>query len=140
MHSAALRIAGLWCAWLMLMLFHVELGLMPLFHGASVEIKAQVLPSQLLLILQAMLVYFLIPLVAMLLAVHAVSDPFSWSNRVPWRIAQFLLSVVYSTTNVAHLVADIRIPDSRADQVLLMVVLAVVGLLLNRETWLWWQR
>jgi len=38
-----------------------------------------------------------------------------------------------------HLVADIRIPDSRIDQVLLMVVLTLVGLLLNRETWLWWQ-
>jgi hypothetical protein len=35
--------------------------------------------------------------------------------------------------------ADIRIPDSRVDQVLLMVVLTCVGLLLNRETWLWWQ-
>jgi hypothetical protein len=117
----------------------VELGLMPLFHGASVEIKSQVSASQLPRIFQAMLVYFLIPVIAMLLAFHAVSDPSGWSNRAPWRIAQFVLSVVYTTTNVAHLVADIRIPDSRADQVLLMVVLTLVGLLLNRDTWLWWQ-
>jgi hypothetical protein len=54
-------------------------------------------------------------------------------------MAQFVLSVVYSTTNLAHLVADVRIPDSRADQVLLMVVLTLVGFLLNRDTWLWWQ-
>jgi hypothetical protein len=137
--TAALRVAGLWCAWLLLMLFHVELGLMPLFHGASVEIKTSVSSSILLRIFLAMLVYFLIPVFAMLLAIHAVSDPFGWSNRAPWPIAQFLLSVVYSTTNLAHLVADIRIPDSRTDQVLLMVVLTLVGLLLNRETWLWWQ-
>jgi hypothetical protein len=137
--SAAFRVAALWCAWLLLMLFHVELGLMPLFHGASVEIKSQVSASQLPRIFQAMLVYFLIPVIAMLLAFHAVSDPSGWSNRAPWRIAQFVLSVVYTTTNVAHLVADIRIPDSRADQVLLMVVLTLVGLLLNRDTWLWWQ-
>jgi hypothetical protein len=87
----------------------------------------------------AMLVYFLIPVIAMILAVHAVSDPLGWSNRMPWRMAQFVLGVVYSTTNLAHLVADIRIPDSRADQVVLMVVLTLVGFLLNRETWLWWQ-
>jgi hypothetical protein len=121
------------------MLFHVELGLMPLFHGASVEIKSQVSSSQLPRIFLAMLVYFLIPVIAMILAVHAVSDPLGWSNRMPWRMAQFVLGVVYSTTNLAHLVADIRIPDSRVDQVLLMVVLTLVGFLLNRETWLWWQ-
>jgi hypothetical protein len=137
--SAALRVAGLWCAWLLLMLFHVELGLMPLFHGASVEIKSQVPPAQLPHIFQGMLIYFLIPMIAMLLAIHAVSEPLGWSNRAPWRIAQFVLSVVYSTTNAAHLLADIRIPDARADQVLLMVLLTLVGLLLNRDTWLWWQ-
>lgn len=137
--SAALRVAGLWGAWLLLMLFHVELGLMPLFHGASVEIKSQVAASQLPRIFLAMLVYFLIPVMAMLLAIHAVSEPAGWTNTPPWRQAQFLLSVVYSFTNLAHLVADIRIPDSRSDQVLLMLVLTLVGLLLNRDTWLWWQ-
>ena len=43
MDFLVLRVAGLWCAWLLLLLFHVELGLMPLFHGASVEIKSQAL-------------------------------------------------------------------------------------------------
>jgi hypothetical protein len=33
----AVRLAGLWAAWLLVMLFHVELGLMPLFHGLSVD-------------------------------------------------------------------------------------------------------
>ena len=135
----ALRVAGLWCAWLLLMVFHVELGLMPLFHGASVEIKSQVAPSQLPRIFLAMLLYFLIPVFAMLLAIHALSEPGSWSTTRPWRLGQFVLSVVYSVTNVAHLVADVRIPDSRGDQVLLMLVLTLVGLLLNLDTWLWWQ-
>ena len=58
---------------------------------------------------------------------------------MPWRQAQFLLSVLYSLTNLAHLVADIRIPDSRSDQVVLMLVLTLVGVFLNLETWLWWQ-
>ena len=121
------------------MLFHVELGLMPLFHGVSVEIKSQVAASKLPRIFLAMLVYFLIPVVAMLLALHAVSEPEGWSNTMPWRQAQFLLSVLYSLTNLAHLVADISIPDSRSDQVVLMLVLTLVGVLLNLETWLWWQ-
>ncbi|NDD44929.1 MAG: hypothetical protein EBZ29_07570 [Synechococcaceae bacterium WB9_4xC_028] len=137
--SAALRVAGLWGAWLLLMLFHVELGLMPLFHGVSVEIKSQVAASRLPRIFLAMLLYFLIPVIAMLLALHAVSEPAGWSNTIPWRQAQFLLSVLYSLTNLAHLVADIRIPDSRSDQVVLMLVLTLVGVFLNLETWLWWQ-
>ncbi len=139
MDSASLRVAGLWGAWLLLMLFHVELGLMPLFHGVSVEIKSQVAASRLPRIFLAMLLYFLIPVIAMLLAIHAVSEPGGWSNTMPWRQAQFLLSILYSLTNLAHLVADIRIPDSRSDQVVLMLMLTLVGVLLNLQTWLWWQ-
>jgi hypothetical protein len=39
---------------------------------------------------------------------------------------------------VVHLTADIRIPDSRADQVLLMAVLTLIGLLINQQAWVWW--
>jgi len=138
-NAAALRVAGLWGAWLLLMVFHVQLGLMPLFHGASVEIKSHVPSAQLPRIFMAMLVYFLVPVIAMLLAIHAVSDPGGWSNGSPWRQGQFLLTVLYSVTNVAHLIADIRIPDSRGDQVVLMLALTLVGLLLNLDAWLWWR-
>jgi hypothetical protein len=134
-----LRLAGLWMAWLLLMLYHVELGLMPLFHGLSVEIKSHVPPGKLATVFMAMLVYFLLPLLAMLLTIHAISAPQSWSNSVGWRSAQFWFSVVYSVSNGMHLIADIRIPDSRSDQVLLMLVLTAVGLLINREAWLWWR-
>lgn len=139
MDPLALRVAALWAAWLLVMLFHVELGLMPLFHGCSVEIKSQVSSAQLPRIFLAMLIYFLIPVVAMLLAVHAVTDPLAWSSSAGWRGAQFWLSAIYSVTNLAHLVADIQIPDSRLDQVLLMVVLTVIGLLLSWQAWQWWQ-
>jgi len=40
---------------------------------------------------------------------------------------------------VVHLTADIRIPDSRTDQVLLMAVLTLIGLLINQQAWAWWQ-
>lgn len=133
-----LRLAALWVAWLIVMLFHVELGLMPLFHGLSVEIKSHVPPGRLPRIFLAMLFYFLLPVLALLLVVHAISSPGSWSNATPFRAGQFWFSLIYSATNVVHWIADIKIPDSRTDQVILMAVLTVIGLLINVEAWSWW--
>lgn len=121
------------------MLYHVELGLMPLFHGLPVEIETQVPAERVPRLFLAMLIYFVLPMVALLLVVHAISAPGSWSGAGPWRAAQFWFSVAYSITNVVHLIADIRIPDSRSDQVILMVMLTGVGVLINREAWLWWR-
>jgi hypothetical protein len=135
----AFRLAGLWIAWLLVMLYHVELGLMPLFHGLPVEIKSKIPPGRLPRLFTAMMVYFLLPLAALLLVVHAHSAPDSWSNQPIWRAVQFWFSVLYSITNLLHLIADVRIPDSRADQVALMLVLTIIGLLINLESWLWWQ-
>ena len=135
----AVRLGGLWAAWLLVMLFHVELGLMPLFHGLSVEIKSQVASSRVPRLFLAMLFYFLLPVGALLVAVHAIADPNGWSASPAWRGAQFWFSLVYSITNVIHLIADIRIPDSRTDQVILMGVLTLIGLLINQQAWAWWQ-
>lgn len=121
------------------MLYHVELSLMPLFHGLAVEIESQVPSDQLPRLFWAMLIYFLLPLSAMLLVVHAITAPGSWSAALGCRAFQFWFSVAYSITNGVHLLADIRIPDSRGDQVALMAVLTAIGLLINREAWLWWQ-
>ena len=46
----ALRLRSLWIAWLLAMLFHVDLGLMPLFHGISPEIHGHVETAQLPLV------------------------------------------------------------------------------------------
>ena len=54
----ALRLRSLWTAYLLLMLFHVQLGLMPLFHGLSVIIGNTVSPAQVPLVYRAMLGYF----------------------------------------------------------------------------------
>jgi hypothetical protein len=136
----AVRLAGLWTCWLLVMLFHVELGLMPLFHGLAVEIHSRISSRRLPGLFLAMLIYFLLPVGALLVAIHAVADPTGWSARPAWRAAQFWFSLVYSVTNVLHLVADIRIPDSRSDQVVLMTVLTLIGLLINQQAWAWWQR
>ncbi|TCD57452.1 hypothetical protein CWE16_04290 [Synechococcus sp. BS55D] len=137
--GAPLWIGALWAAWLIVMLFHVELGLMPLFHGQSVEIKSEVPLARLPRLFMAMLLYLMVPVLAMLLAFHAAAEPLNWSARPIWRASQWWLSLGYSVTNVIHLVADIRLPDARRDQIVLMLALTLIGLLLNGATWVWWR-
>jgi hypothetical protein len=135
----AQRLGSLWVTYLLAMIFHVDLGLMPLFHGLSPEIESHVNPARLPLIFGAMLVYFLIPVAAILLTAYAASDPEHPDRWRPWRRIHFWISVVYTATNIPHLIADILVPDSRADQVALMVVLLLIGLLINVEGWQWWR-
>ena len=137
-----LRLISLWLVWLLAMLFHVDLGLMPLFHGISPAIESQVPASHLALVFWGMLGYFLIPLAALLLIAYAESTALISGAGGPWRRwrpLHFGLSLLYSVTNLGHLIADIVIPDSRGDQVFLMLVLLGIGLLINREAWLWWR-
>jgi hypothetical protein len=155
-----LRLRSLWLSWLLATLFHVDLGLMPLFHGISPQIESQIAESQLPGLFAAMLGYFLVPLAAIVAIAYACSEPTnqqstetrrpnqgrtllsrnSRSLKRPWRRVHFWLSVVYSLSNGAHLIADCLVPDSRADQVALMGVMVMVGLLINREAWLWWHQ
>lgn len=135
----ALRLRWLWLAWLLAMLFHVDLGLMPLFHGQSPEIESQVPVGMLPLLFGAMLGYFLVPLASLVTIAYAASDPGHPARWRPWRRLHFWISVVYTVSNLPHLIADILVPDSRADQVALMVVLVLIGLLINREGWAWWR-
>jgi hypothetical protein len=67
----AQRLITLWIGWLLSMLFQVDLGLMPLFHGQSPEINSQV---------------------------------------------------------------------PRLDQIVLMAVMTLLGLLINIEVWHWWRQ
>ena len=129
----AQRVRSLWTAWFLCLLFHTYLGLMPLFHGLSPEIESHVATERLPLVFWAMLLYFLVPLGAYVLSSYASSVP-GWRR---WRWFQFGLSVVYTLTNTAHFAVDILIPDSRSDQVLLMAVMLVLGLLINVESWRW---
>ncbi|MFM2159246.1 MAG: hypothetical protein RLZZ124_1720, partial [Cyanobacteriota bacterium] len=81
-----------------------------------------------------MLLYFLVPLAADLLNSYAATATGGWRR---WRWFHLGLGIVYTVTNIAHLVVDILIPDSRSDQVLLMAVMVMLGLLINRESWRW---
>jgi len=127
------RLTSLWLAWFLSLLFHTDLGLMPLFHGRSPEIESQVDPAQLPLVFWAMLIYFLIPLLALVLNSYAGSGS-SWRR---WRWCHLGLSLIYTLSNIIHLVVDILIPDSRGDQVFLMLGMVMIGLLINLESWRW---
>jgi hypothetical protein len=134
----ALRLRSHWIAYLLAMLFHVQLGLMPLFHGLSIVIGNSVNPSRLTLVYWSMMGYFLLPLAALLMISWSANDGSGDGPWRPWRPWHFWLSVLYSVTNLIHLIADIIIPDSRGDQVFLMALLLLIGLLINRQAWLWW--
>jgi hypothetical protein len=136
----ALRLRTLWAAYLLAMLFHVDLGLMPLFHGLSPEIGSQVQSARLGVLFWAMLLYFLIPLFCLLRIAWAASQPLRPGHWRGWRRSHWLISLVYTATNIPHLLADILVPDSRGDQVALMAVLVVIGLMINREGWAWWRQ
>ena len=58
----------------------------------------------------------------------------------PLRRMHFWLSAVYLITNILHLLSDILVPDARLDQIVLMVVLTLLGLLINIEGWHWWRQ
>ncbi len=135
-----LRLRHLWIAYLLAMLFHVELGLMPLFHGQSAQIESAVDPSRLSIVFWGMLLYFLIPLTLLLLITYAAGDDDHCRRWRPWRRIHFWISIVYTVTNFVHLFADVMIPDSRGDQVLLMAMLLMIGLLINREARCWLQQ
>ena len=136
----ALRLITLWIAWLLAMLFHVDLGLMPLFHGQSPEIHGHVNEGMLPLLFGAMLGYFLLPLIAIVLIAYAATSSRPDTHWRGWRRIHFWFSIVYSVTNVPHLSADILVPDARIDQIVLMVALTVFGLLINVEAWRWWRQ
>jgi hypothetical protein len=123
------RLQLLWILWFLALLFHTDLGLMPLFHGQSATIATEVDASRLPLVFWAMLLYALVPMAVLLV------NAYTAVRR--WRWFQFGVGVVYTVTNGLHLVVDILIPDSRGDQVTLMAVMLLLGLLINREGWRW---
>ena len=109
-------------------------------HGISPQIESQVPPARLGLLFWAMLLYFLIPLGCVLRLAWAGSEPLRPGGWRGWRRLHFWISLLYTATNIPHLLADILVPDSRSDQVALMVVLLGIGLLINHEGWAWWRQ
>lgn len=123
------QIINLWTVFLLGMLFHTDLGLMPLFHDISVvEFHGQTM-ADIAPIMWLMLLFFILPLFAIL----ALS--FGQSRKL--RQVHFGLTVLYSFLNLAHLMADLALEEIIWYQIFLMVFLVLIGLLLNIVSWQW---
>jgi hypothetical protein len=121
------QIIALWTAFLLALLFHTELGLMPLFHGQSIAYSHDA--QNLDLILWLMLAFFVPPLLAMIL------PTFTDSKR--YRSGHFWLTVLYSVLNFAHLIADLSVTPIEWYQIALMTISLLIGILLNLVSYRW---
>lgn len=125
------KIITLWGVFLLGLLFHTQLGLMPLFQGQSVVISGAHTTGDSVWILWLMLGFFVLPLFAM------VATLFDTSRR--YRRLHFGGTVFYSVMNFLHVIADVWAKPIAWYQITLMIVLLMVGLVLNRVAFQWMQ-
>ena len=127
-HSFAAKITALWTVFLMGTLFHTQLALMPLFHGLSVAESHTHDYISVNAVMWLMLVFFLLPLLAILGC--------TLSPSLQFRRLHFGMTLVYTVLNLLHLGIDslIAVPSY---QLVLMTFLLGVGLLLNIVAYQW---
>jgi hypothetical protein len=123
------KIIVLWGIFLLGLLFHTQLGLMPLFHGLGVADSQAKSMAEIAPIMWLMLGFFVLPMGAI------VATLFSDSRR--YRRFHFGFSVIYSILNFAHLVADLIVQPVVWYQITLMVILFALGLFITRLSWAW---
>lgn len=117
------KILVLWAVFLLGTLFHTQLALMPLFHGINVaESHTHEYINNLSVVFWFMLIFFMLPMLAMIAAVFRPSSQFY--------LVHLGLTLVYSLLNLAHLWLDILVTVPPY-QIVLMFFLFVVGLVLN---------
>ncbi|MGI0493327.1 hypothetical protein ACN4EG_16205 [Alkalinema pantanalense CENA528] len=123
------KIITLWVVFLLGLLFHTQLALMPLFHGLDVAHSHAGSDNDVSVIFWSMLVFFLIPMGLI------VSTAFTESYRS--RVIHFGITILYTILNFFHLIADLMVQPIVWPQIILMVTLFVVGLLLNLVVYRW---
>ena len=124
------KIIALWTVFLLGMLFHTQLALMPLFHGETVMESHTHEFMELSHILWFMLGIFTLPMIAI------VATAFNDSKR--YRVTHFGLTLFYTMMNFFHFLLDVfvKVPGY---QLFLMAFLFVIGILLNLVSWQWIQ-
>lgn len=127
-----IKIVVLWAVFLLGTLFHVQLGLMPLFHDLSVTVAPAANLDAIMPVFWGMLAFFGLPMITMILTV--------FTDSKAYRRSHFVLTVIYTIFNVAHVLADLLVPPRVWPQITLMIGLFGVGLLLNRVAWQWWHQ
>lgn len=122
------KISALWTSFLLGMLFHTDLALMPLFHDLEVEHSHA--GGDINAVFGFMLIFFLLPLLAIIVP--------TFTNHKSYRNFHFGFTVVYSVFNLGHLIADFVV-GAPWYQLVLMVILLLIGLLLNIVSFQWRQ-
>ncbi len=123
------KIIILWIVFLLGLLFHTQLGLMPLFHGLNVADSQAQNIGEITLIMWLMLGFFVLPMAAIIVTI------FNDSKR--YRSIHFGLTIFYTVLNFFHLIADSIVPPIALYQIALMVILFIIGLLLNFVSFGW---
>jgi hypothetical protein len=125
------KICALWSVFLLGTLFHTQLGLMPLFHGLSVEQSHAKSVESINWILWLMLAFFAIPMIVIILTV--------FTHSMRYRKIHLGITIIYSVLNISHLAADLMVQPIFWYQIALMAILVGVGLLLNWVSSQWVQ-
>ena len=123
------KIIILWIVFLLGLLFHTDLGLMPLFHNLSVVSSSAKNMDDIALIMWLMLGFFVPPMAAIIAT--------AFINSKGYRKLHFALSLVYTTLNFSHLIADLMVKPIVWYQITLMVILLIIGLLINLVSFQW---
>ncbi|MFQ4136123.1 hypothetical protein PGN35_007360 [Nodosilinea sp. PGN35] len=123
------KLLSLWTVFLLGTLFHTQLGLMPLFHNQSIALEGAEGTEPIGWILWLMLMFFMVPLIAMLAV--------TFNRTYPLRKLHFWVTVLFSILNLAHLVADLLVQPIAWYQIALMSFLFLVGLVLNIVSFQW---
>lgn len=122
------KIIALWTTFLLGMLFHTQLALMPLFHGLSVATSHTHDYLPLSTIFWMMLGVFGMAMAAI------IATAFTEKDR--YRVLHFGLTLLYTIINGLHLGMDVRVAVP-SYQLFLMAYLFLIGLLLNVVSYQW---
>jgi len=123
------QIIILWIVFLLGLLFHTDLGLMPLFHNLSVVSSPATNMDEIALIMWLMLGFFIPPMAAIIAT--------AFINSRGYRKLHFALSLIYTMLNFSHLIADLMVKPVVWYQITLMVILLIIGLLINLVSFQW---
>ncbi len=126
--SFPLKVTALWTVFLLGLLLHTQLALMPLFHGVNVAESHTHEYISLDVVMWFMLIFFGLPLLAILGSVF-------WPSR-QFRQLHFGMTLGYTVLNGIHLTMDVLV-GAPSYQLVLMVLLFGVGLLLNWVSYRW---
>ena len=122
------KIISLWVVFLLGLLFHTQLGLMPLFHGLNIITSQSQNMAEIAPIMWMMLSFFVLPMAAIIGTV--------FTNSRGYRTIHFGFTVLYTMLNLSHLITDIMV-QTDLYQIVLMAILFAIGLLINIVSWQW---